>query len=120
MQDARIDADVLDALIPLPGRWPDPRVLTEQDERFWLRDGEEIAVADLGPAEVEWLLRWLADLVPVLHARAAADEALTTSTGLRRALAAAGVPLVAETDPLAWLESTRLVRALQQARSRLR
>lgn len=114
MQDARVDEEVLRLLIPLRGRWPDPRVLTEQDSRFWLCDVEVLDVAELEPQEVRWLLDWLTgDLLPVLHRRAVQDEELTTSTGLRRAMQAAGVPLVAETDPAAWLESTPLVRALR-------
>lgn len=108
-----MNADVLDDLVPLHGRWPDPRVLTEQDEKFWLYDGEEIEVAGMSAAEVEWLLAWLVQLAPALHRRAVLDEDLTTSTGVRRALRSAGVPLVAETAPLVWLESTRLVRRLR-------
>jgi hypothetical protein len=120
VQDAKVDSDVLDDLVPLHGRWPDPRVLTEQGERFWLRDGEELVVADLDPPEVEWLLGWLTSLAPVLHDRAARDELLTTSTGVRRSLKAAGVLLVAETPPLVWLESTELVRALRARADPLR
>lgn len=117
-QDALVNDDVLHLLIPLRGRWPDPRVLTEQDERFWLPDGEVIEIAELDPPEVLWLLGWLTgDLLQPLNRRARQDEQLTTSTALRRAMRAAEVPLVAETDPLVWLESTRLVRALRQRAS---
>lgn len=114
VQDAQVNDEILHLLIPLRGRWPDPRVLTEQSDLFWLPDGEVIEIAHLDPPEVLWLLGWLTgDLLHRLHRRARQDEQLTTSTALRRAMKAAGVPLVAETDPLVWLESTRLVRALR-------
>lgn len=113
VQDAKVNADVLDDLVPLHGRWPDPRVLTEQDASFWLRDGERIDLIDMTVAEVAWLLDWLVQLAPRLHRRAVDDERLTTSSGLRRAFGAAGIPLVEETDVFVWLESTRLMRALR-------
>lgn len=110
--DEQVKDTALDLLVPdLDGRWPEPRALW-QDEVFFLRDRTRIDVAALAPVDAGWLLSVLEELGPALHAAAARDEALTTSSGLRRAMAAAGVPAVADLDPLEWLAGTVLVRRL--------
>jgi hypothetical protein len=112
--DAPVADDALDLAAPLPGRRVEPRVLW-QDEWFWLPDdGARLDLSALGPADAAWLLGVLTGMAPRLHAVAAADEDLTLPTAARRALRALGVPLVAQTDPHAWLESTVLVRSLRR------
>ena len=111
LSDATVGDGLLDVLLPLDGRFPEPRAL-DQDVVFFLHDRTRVDVAGLDAGDAGRLLALLRGLAPGLHARACADEALTMSTGLRRALAHAGVPLVAQTDPLVWLGSTLLVRAV--------
>lgn len=113
LSDATVGDDLLGALLPLDGRWPEPRAL-DQDAVFFLADRTRVDVAGLDAEDAVRLLGHLRDLAPALHGRACADEALTVSSGLRRAMAHAGVALVSETDPLVWLEASVLVRALRR------
>ena len=114
VQDAVATDDALDALVPgLCHRWPEPRLLW-QDEVWWTRDRVCLDLDYASPDDARWLLDAIEDLAPVLHRAAARDEDALTSTGLRTALAAVGVPLTADLDPDAWLESTVLVRTLRR------
>lgn len=110
--DAVLTSDALDRLLPLSGRWPEPRIV-EQDEVYYFRDRTPVVLADLGPAEAAALLAHVRGLAAGLHQAAARDEGLTTSTALRWAMDQAGVPPVADLDPLAWLDASALVRALK-------
>lgn len=112
LTDMRMPPDMLDEALPLDGRWPEPRVLW-QDEVFFLPDRSRLDVRALDPGDAAELLEALVESALGWHAAAARDERLTTSSGLRRALAAVGVPLVEDLDPLVWLESTALVRTLR-------
>lgn len=113
VQDAQVPDGALDLLVPrLDGRWPEPRLLWQTD--VWhMRHRTTIDVASMGPTEARWLLGVVEGLAVALHEVAARDEVLTTSSGLRRALDAAGVPMIADLDPYVWLESTDLVRSLR-------
>lgn len=112
--DQTITDDLLDRVLPLDagGRWPEPRALWQRDV-FHLHDRTPVDVDSLDARGARDLLVLLAGLAPVLHARAAIDERLTTCSGLRTAMATAGVPTVGDTDPDLWLESTLLVRVLR-------
>ena len=117
LSDATVGEDVLGlVLVAYDGRWPEPRALW-QDEAFWLPDRTRLDLAALSGDGVRALVALLVGAAAGLHAVAVRDEDLTASSGLRRAMAHAGVPTIAEVDPLVWLESTLLVRSL---RARLR
>lgn len=110
--DAVLTSDALDRLLPLSERWPEPRVV-DQADIYYFRDRTPVALADLGPGEAAALLTHIRGLAAGLHEAAARDEELTTSSALAWAMDQAGVPPVAALDPLAWLESSVLVRALR-------
>jgi hypothetical protein len=113
VQDAAVKDNSLDLLVPdLSDRWPEPRLLWQHDVWF-LRHRTRVPIDDLDADGARWLLDAVYDIAEGLHAVAARDEELTTSTGLRRAMAHAGVPLVSEIEPDVWLESTTLVRVLR-------
>jgi len=113
LEDARVKEGSLDLLVPdLSDRWPEPRLLA-QTELWFARGRTPASVADLDGDGARRLLGAIHALASNLHRVAARDEALTTSSGARWAMAAAGVPTIAELDPHAWLESTVLVRALR-------
>ena len=109
--DAVVGPDVLDRVLDLADRWPEPRVL-DQTSVFFLRDRTPVPVDGMGSEDARRLLAHVRGLAMVLHEAAARDEEITTSTAMRWAMAQACVPSVAELDPLAWLESTALVRHL--------
>lgn len=113
VQDAQVPGHALDLLAPgLCHRWPEPRVLW-QDAVWWARDRVELDLDYAAADDARWLLGELHGAL-TLHGAAARDEELTTSTGLRRALDAAGIPMIGDHDPAVWLESTVLVRALRR------
>jgi hypothetical protein len=113
VQDAQVPDGALDLLVPdLSGRWPEPRLLWQTD--VWhLRHRTAVDLTSMGPREARWLLGVVKDLAVRLHAVAAHDEAVTTSSGLRRMLHAAGIPMIASLEAHVWLESTLLVRSLR-------
>lgn len=112
MSDARVKPELLHLLLPcLDCRWPEPRALA-QDEVFFLPDRERLDVPRLSPREASLLLEFLDEIAEELWGAAARDEELTTSSGMRRALAAVGVPAVADHDPAVWVRSSRLARTL--------
>lgn len=111
--DAVVTSDVLDRVVDLADRWPEPRVLQQRDV-FFLRDRTPVRVSGLGREDALGLLLHVRGLATVLHEAAARDEMLTTSTAMRWAMAQAGVPRIADLDPPAWLESTELVRCLAE------
>lgn len=114
VQDAPAADTALDLLAPgLHQRWPEPRVLW-QDHVWWTRDRVELHLDAATADEARWLLGVVLGMAPALHAAAARDEDAVTSTGLRRALASAGVLMISELDPGVWIESTVLVRALRR------
>ncbi len=113
LEDAPVKEGSLDLLVPdLSDRWPEPRLLSQRDVWF-LPHRTPFPLDDLDEDGARRLLDEIGDLAGDLHRVAARDEALTTSSGTRWAMAAAGVPTIAELDPHAWLESTVLVRALR-------
>ena len=113
LEDAPVKAGSLDLLVPhLSDRSPEPRLLGPRDVWFQ-RDRTPVPLDDLDEDGARRLLDEIEDLAGDLHQVAARDEALTTSSGTRRAMASAGVPTIVELDPRAWLESTVLVRALR-------
>lgn len=111
--DAAVTADALDRLLQLGDRWPEPRVL-DQDEVFHLRDRTAVSLSGLSPGDAAGLLAHVRSLARELHATAVRDEALTTSTAMRWAMEQAGIPSVDDLDPSEWLESSVLVRALRE------
>ncbi len=113
LEDAPVKEGSLDLLVPeLSDRWPQPRLLAQRDVWFLLHR-TRVPLDDLDEDEARSLLDAIEDLATDLHRVAARDEALTTSSGTRWAMAAAGIPTIAGLDPRAWLESTVLVRALR-------
>lgn len=111
VEDALVKDDVLDAVVPLDGRWPEPRLLWQTDV-FHLRDRTCLDLARACEGELEWVLEHLRDDAGMWHAAAARDEERTTSSAARWAMRETGVATVEETDPGVWLESTLLVRWL--------
>ncbi len=111
LHDQVLTEQALDAAVPLGGRWPDPRVLRQTDW-WWMPDGERLELSRFGPADAAWLLRWLRDLAPRLHGRAAVDEDLTTPSAVLRAMEAAGVHGVEQVEPVAWVDGSPLARRL--------
>ena len=113
LEDAPVKPGSLDRLVPdLSDRWPEPRLLSQRE--WWFQhDRGRVPLDDLNEDGARRLLDEIADLARDLHRVAARDEALTTSSGTRWAMASAGVPTIAKLDPRAWLESTVLVRALR-------
>jgi len=113
VQDAQVPGTALALLVPgLHHRWPEPRVLW-QDEVWWTRDRCRLDIEYASQDDLRWLLGQVRALAPELHAVAARDEDLMTSSGLRRTLAAAGIRMIRDTDPMAWAGSTVLVRSLR-------
>ena len=113
MEDSPVKPGSLDLLVPgLHDRWPEPRLLNQR-EMWFQRNRILVAVDALDEDGARRLLRVIVSLAEDLHRVAARDEALTTSSGARRAMASVGVPMVDELDPRAWLESTVLVRYLR-------
>lgn|GEM_PF-4842544 len=110
--DALVDPDRLDLVLPLDGRWPEPRLL-EQTGVFYLRDRTRLHPRAFDPETAAWLLDDLHVDLPDWHAAAAFHEETTASSVTRDALAALGVLSVRVTDPQAWLESTVLFRFLK-------
>lgn len=113
MEDSPVKPGSLDLLVPgLHDRWPEPRLLNQRE--LWFQQNRiPVAVDTLDAEGARRLLRVIVGLAEDLHRVAARDEALTTSSGIRWALASAGVPMVEDLDPLSWLESTLLVRHLR-------
>jgi len=111
LEDALIDPDLLDRVVPLDGRWPEPRLLDRTDV-FYLRDRTRLHPRGFDAETAAWLLYELHVDLPDWHAAAVFDEEATTGSLARAALAALGVPTVRDLDPRAWLESTVLVRFL--------
>lgn len=113
LEDAPVKEGSLDLLVPdLFDRWPEPRLLGQR-EVWFLRDRTRVALDNLDEDGVRRILGEIGDVAGDLHRVAARDEALTTSSGARWAMASAGVPTIEGLDPHAWLESTVLVRALR-------
>ena len=112
VSDAVLTADALDRAVPLGERWPEPRIV-DQDAVLHLRDRTAVYLSALGPRDAARLLEHVLGLAAVLHEAAVCDEELTTSTALRWAMEQAGVPAVSDLDPVVWLESSVLVRALR-------
>jgi len=113
LEDAPVKEGSLNMLVPdLSDRWPEPRLLSQR-EVWFLPHRTLVPLDDLDEDGARRLLDAIKDLAADLHRVAARDEALTTSSGTRWAMAAAGVPTIAELDPHAWLESTVLVHALR-------
>lgn len=113
VQDAEVPDHALDLMVPrLDARWPEPRLLW-QTEVWHMRHRTTVDVRSMGPGEARWLLGVLEGLAVRLHAVAAHDEVLTTSSGLRRTYAAVGVEMIACLNPHVWLEATLLVRELR-------
>jgi len=111
LEDALIDPDLLDRVVPLDGRWPEPRLLDRTDV-FYLRDRTRLHPQSFDAETAAWLRAELHTDMPDWHAAAVFDEEATTGSLTRAALAALGVPVVRDLDPQAWLESTVLVRFL--------
>lgn len=118
IDDAPVDPGVLGRVVPLDGRWPEPRLL-QQTAVFYLRDRTRLHPAGFDAETAAWLLDELHTDLPDWHAAAAFDEEATMSSVTRDALAALGVPAIRDLNPQAWLESTVLFRFLD-LRSRLR
>jgi len=113
LEDAPVKPGSLDRLVPdLSDRWPEPRLLS-QDQVWFLPHRTLVPLDDLDEDGARSLLDAIGDLAGDLHRVAARDEALTTSSGTRWAMASADIPTIADLDPRAWLESTVLVRALR-------
>jgi len=113
LEDAPVKEGSLNMLVPaLSDRWPEPRLLSQR-EVWFQQDRASVPLADLDEDGARRLLDVIEDVGADLHRIATRDEALTTSSGARWAMAAAGIPTIAELDPRAWLESTILVRALR-------
>lgn len=113
LDDAPMPYDELDRRCSLSERWPDWRLLCQPF--MWLTpDDDFVALEDLdGPALADLLLH-LRSNAPALHAQAATDEQYATSSAMRWAYEQLGVLPVADLHPLAWLDTTPLVRALRQ------
>jgi len=116
LEDAPVKEGSLDLLVPdLSDRRPEPRLLSQRD--VWILPHRTLVpLDDLDEDGARRLLDVIGDLAGDLHRVAARDEALTTSSGARWAMAAADVPTIAELDPRVWVESTVLVRALRDRR----
>ena len=110
--DALIDPDLLDHLLPLDGRWPEPRLLDQVDV-FYLRDRTRVDPQIFDAETAGWLLNELHTDLPDWHAAAVFDEESTTGSAARDAFAALGVRPVRGLDPQVWLASTVLVRFLR-------
>jgi len=113
LEDALIDPDLLDRVVPLDGRWPGPRLLDRTDV-FYPRDRTRLDPQRFDAETAAWLLDELHTDLADWHAAAVFDEEATTGSLTRAALAALGVPAVRDLDPPAWLESTVLVRFLAE------
>ena len=113
LEDALIDPGLLDRVVPLDGRWPEPRLLNRTDV-FYLRDRTRLHPRGFDAEMAAWLLDELLTDLPDWHAAAVFDEEATTGSLTRASLAALGVPAVRDLDPRAWLESTVLVRFLRE------
>ncbi|GAC1439363.1 MAG: hypothetical protein NVSMB55_00580 [Mycobacteriales bacterium] len=113
LNDQVLTEEALDRAVPLDGRWPEPRIL-RQAEVFYFPDRSWVQIPDLDGQEADVLLETLLGDASAFHAAAVRDEALTTPSGLRRALKAAGVPATADVDPVVWLDGTVLVRSLRR------
>ncbi len=111
VQYAVVTTEVLDRVLDLADRWPEPRAL-HQTDIFFMPDRTCVAMSDLDADGASALLGHLRALTYDLHAVAARDEQLTTSTALRWAMEQAGVPRVADLNPHTWLDGTALVRRL--------
>jgi len=111
LEDALIDPGLLDRVIPLDGRWPEPRLLDRTDV-FYLRDRTRLHPQHFDAETAAWLLDELHIDLPDWHAAAVFDEEVTTGSLTRASLAALGVPALRDLDPHAWLESTVLFRWL--------
>jgi len=111
LEDALIEPGLLDRVVPLDGRWPEPRLLDRTDV-FYLRDRTRLQPQGFDAETARWLLDDLHVDLPDWHSAAVFDEEATTSSLTRASLAALGVPAVRDLDPRAWLESTVLVRFL--------
>lgn len=113
VQDAPVKEDSLDLLVPeLSDRWPEPRLLWQRDVWF-SRHRTRVPLHNLDADAARRLLATIEGMAERLHGAAARDESLTASSGLRRAMAHAGVPLIGDLEPSVWLESTLLVRSLR-------
>ena len=110
-EDALIDPDLLDHVLPLDGRWPEPRLLG-QTHLFFLRDRTRLATRLFDAETAEWLMDELHTDLPDWHAAATFHEGTTTPSTARDVLAALGVPAIRDIDPQTWLESTVLFRWL--------
>jgi len=64
------------------------------------------------------VLAGLLEVTTLLHVQAAEDEIATTSSAAGWAWQALGVAWVCETDPHAWLESTALIREIDDRLNR--
>lgn len=111
VQDAVVTTEVLDQVLDLANRWPEPRALHQTDVWF-MPDRVCLALADLDAEAASALLGHIRALAYDLHAVAAKDEQLTTSTALRWAMEQSDVPLTADLNPHTWLDGTALVRWL--------
>lgn len=113
LEDAAVKPESLDLLVPgLSDRWPEPRLLSQR-EMWFQRNRIVVPLDGLDEEGARRLLDVMVSIAPDLHRVAARDEALTTSSGTRWVMAAAGVPMIEKLDPREWLESTVLVRALR-------
>lgn len=108
---ADIAGYVLDRVLPLDGRWPEPRQLW-QTAVFYGRDRSCLDLAAATSGDLVLLLRHLREQAETWHAAAACDEDSTTSSAVRWAMRETGVLLIPDLDPGVWLECTLLVRWL--------
>lgn len=115
--DADQDEQSLGCAVSVGLRWPEPQLL-QQTRTLRLHQVTEFDLDGVGAAQAAVLAEALVDDALLWWEVASHDEELTTSTGLRWALRQAGVRLIGETEPLAWLEATPLMRSLRARSAR--
>lgn len=111
-EDWLVDPDVLERVVPLSGRWPEPRLLDQTGVWFSL-DRRRIDLDAIDAGERAGLLDALRLHAREWHAAAVVHEAQVTSTALRWMYGHCGVLSAERLGPLAWLETTPLVRWLR-------